>query len=100
MITGRPGLSVVWCMFPKTETIRSHSSRASKPSNLSPVSNEMISDSVELQFVSYTSNLFEQMYDFPKCTMFFQKWIWILKISRKTESWNSPSLHYFAVLQT
>ena len=35
-------------IFPKTETIRYHNSRASNPSNLSPVSNEMISDSVEL----------------------------------------------------
>ena len=34
--------------FPRTETIRSHSSRAGKPSNLSRVSNEIISDSVEL----------------------------------------------------
>ena len=34
--------------FQKTETMRSHNSRASKPSNLSPVSNDMISDSVEL----------------------------------------------------
>ena len=27
------------------------------------------------QFVSCTSNLLEQMYDFQKCTMFLQKWI-------------------------
>ena len=40
---------VLWCVFPwKTVTIRSHNSRAGKPSNLSPVSKEMISDSVEL----------------------------------------------------
>ena len=26
-------------------------------------------------FVSCTSNLLEQMYDFQKCTMFLQKWI-------------------------
>ena len=26
-------------------------------------------------FVSYTSNLLEQMYDFPKRIMFLQKWI-------------------------
>ena len=30
---------------------------------------------VKLKFVSYTSNLLEQMYDFQKCTMFLQKWI-------------------------
>ena len=29
----------------------------------------------KLKFVSYTSNLLEQMYDFPKRTMFLQKWI-------------------------
>ena len=34
--------------FQRTETIRSHNSRASKPSNLNPVSKEIISDSVEL----------------------------------------------------
>ena len=34
--------------FPRTETIRSHSSRAGNPSNLSPVSKKMISDSVQL----------------------------------------------------
>ena len=34
--------------FPRTETIRSHSSRAGNPSNLSPVSREISSDSVEL----------------------------------------------------
>ena len=35
-------------MFPRTETIRSHKSRAGIPSNLNPASKEMISDSVEL----------------------------------------------------
>ena len=30
---------------------------------------------VKLKFVSYTSNLLEQMYDFQQCTMFLQKWI-------------------------
>ena len=30
---------------------------------------------VKLKFVSYTSNLLEQMYDFQKYTMFLQKWI-------------------------
>ena len=64
--------------FPRTETIRSHNSSASKPSILNPVSREIISDSVELwemMFVSYTSNLLEQMYDFQKRIMFLQKWI-------------------------
>ena len=35
-------------MIPKTETIRSHESRAGIPSILNPASKEMISDSVEV----------------------------------------------------
>ena len=35
-------------MFPRTETIRSHKSRAGIQSNLNPASKEMISDSVDL----------------------------------------------------
>ena len=46
--SGCPDRSGTWETLPKTATIRSHSSRASKQSNLSPVSKEMISDSVEL----------------------------------------------------
>ena len=64
--------------FPRTETIRSHKSRAGIPSNLRPASKEMMSDSVELcetEVCSYTSNLLEQMYDFPKRIMFPPKWI-------------------------
>ena len=38
----------LWFVFPRTATIRSHSSRAGIPSNLNPASKEMISDSVEL----------------------------------------------------
>ena len=41
-------LSETWETFPKTETIRSHFSRAGKPSNLNPVAKKMNSDSVEL----------------------------------------------------
>ena len=53
------------------------------------------------QFVSYTSNLWEQMYDFQQCTMLFQKWISNLQdLPAKSESWNSPSLHCLAVLPT
>ena len=43
-----PVLSWFWVVFPRTETIRSHKSRAGIPSNLNPASKEMISDSVEL----------------------------------------------------
>ena len=74
--TGLPVLSWFWVVFPRIETIRSHRSRAGIPSNLNPASKEMISDSVncaKLKFVSYTSNLLEQMYDFRKRTMFHPK---------------------------
>ena len=62
--------------FPRTETIRSHHSRAGKPSNLNPVSKEMISDSVELweqQFVSYTSSWLERTCGCRTYTMFHLK---------------------------
>ena len=42
---------------------------------------------VKRQFVSCTSNLLEQMYDFQKCKMFLQKWIRIFKISREVRVW-------------
>ena len=56
---------------------------------------------VKLKFVSYTSNLLEQMYDFRKCTVFLQKWLLNpqdLQQNRSLE--NSPSLHCFAILPT
>ena len=46
-LTRRP-LLYDFAVFSRTATIRSHNSRADKPSNLSPVSREMISHSVEL----------------------------------------------------
>ena len=52
----------------------------------------------KLKFVSYTYNWLEKMYDFHKCTMFLQKWI--LNPQEKSESWNSPSLHCFALYPT
>ena len=69
-LTGRPVLSEIWDTLRKTETIRSHKSRARIPSNLNPASKGMISDSVELcetevLFLAH-SNLSEQMYDFQK----------------------------------
>ena len=90
--------------FPRTETIRSHSSRAGNPSNLSPVSKEMIQillNCEKQQFVSCTSNLWEQTYGFRKCTMFHLKWILSPQdLPAKTESWNCPNLHCFAVFPT
>ena len=90
--------------FPRTETIRSHNSKAGKPSNLSPVSNEIISDSVEL-------------WETAVCFLHIQlngTNVWLLKTHNippevdfessrspaKSESWNSPSLHCLAVLPT
>ena len=102
-LTGRPVLPEIWETLLKTETIRSHNSRAGKPSNLNPVSKEMISDSVELFERAGCSfhNLWEQMYDFSKCTMFLQKWISNLQdLPAKSGSWNSPNLHCLGVLPT
>ena len=45
---GSPRSARFWAVSPKTETIRSHRSRAGIPSNLNLASKEMISDSVEL----------------------------------------------------
>ena len=105
MITGRPLLSVVWVMFPKTETIRSHNSRAGSPSNLNPASKEMISDFCWTVwnwslFVTHPT-YWKQMYDFQKRTMFLQKWILNPQdLPAKSESWNSPNLRCFEVLPT
>ena len=91
-------------IFPRTETIRSHNSRAGKPSNLSPVSKEMISDSVEL-------------WETAVCFLHIQLIgtnVWLPKTHSvppevdfessgspaKSESWNSPSLHCLAVFST
>ena len=41
-LSGFPALSETRETFPRTETIRSHSSRAGNPSSLSPVSSEII----------------------------------------------------------
>ena len=90
--------------FPRTETIRSHNSRAGKPSHLNPVSREIISDSVEL-------------WETDVCflhTQLIGTNVWLPKIHNvppevdfessrspvKSESWNSPSLHCSAVLPT
>ena len=79
--TGFPVRSEIREQFPRTETIRSHSSRAGKPSNLSPVSREMISDTVELC-------------ETEVCFLHIQLIgtnVWLPKTQ------NSPSLHCLAV---
>ena len=103
-LSGCPDRSETREIFPRTETIKSHSSRAGKPSNLSPVSNEMISDSVELWETAVCFlhiQLMEQMYDFQKThnvppEVDFKS----SRCPAKSESWNSPSLHCLAVLPT
>ena len=47
-INGSPWTLLLWFVFPRTATIRSHKSSAGIPSNLNPASKEMISDSFEL----------------------------------------------------
>ena len=91
-------------IFPKTETIRFHNSRAGKPCSLSPVSREMISDSVEL-------------WKTDVCFLHIQLIgtnVWLPKTNNvppevdfessrspaKSESWNSPNLHCLAVCPT
>ena len=90
-------------IFPRTETIRSHSSRAGKPSKPSPVSREIISDSVEL-------------WETAVCFLHIQLIgtnVWLPKThnvppevdfessrSPANQSWNSPNLHCVAVFPT
>ena len=102
--TGRSVLSEVWDTLPKTETIRSHYSRASNPSNLNPVSKEMISDSVELwetavcflhiQLMGTNVGL-PKTHNVPPEVDFESS-----RSPSKSESWNSPRLHCFAVSPT
>ena len=103
-LTGRPVLSEIWDTLPKTETIRSHSSRAGKPSNLSPVSKEMGSDSVELCETAVcflhiqllgTNVWLPKMHNVPPEVDFESS-----RSPAKSESWNSSSLHCSAALPT
>ena len=89
--------------FPRTETIKSHSSR-SKPSNLNPVSREIISDSVELwetavcflhiQLIG-TNVWLPKTHNVPPEVDFESS-----RSPAKSESWNSPKLHCLAVFPT
>ena len=54
----------------------------------------------KLKFVSYTSNLLEQMYDFQKRSVPPEVDFESSRSPAKLESWNSPNLHCFAVLPT
>ena len=91
-------------VFPRTETIRSHKSRAGIPSDLNPASKEMISDSVELcetevcflniQLVGTNVWLPKRQKITPEVD--FES----SRSPAKSESWNSPSLHCFVVSPT
>ena len=95
----------LWYVFPwRAETIRSHKSSAGIPSNLNRASKEMISDSVELcetevcflhiQLIG-TNVWLPKIHNVPPEVDFESS-----RSPAKWESWNSPSLHYLAVLPT
>ena len=103
-LTGCPVRSETWEIFPKTETIRSHNSRAGKPSSLNPVSKEIISDSVELWETDVcflhihligTNVWLPKMHNVPPEVDFESS-----RSPAKSESWNSPNLHCLAVFPT
>ena len=96
---------LLWCVFPwRTVTIRSHKSSAGIPSILNPASKEMISDSVELcehevcflhiQMIG-TNVWFPNLNNVPPEVDFESS-----RYPAKSESWNSPNLHCFAVFPT
>ena len=87
----------IWFVFPRTETIRSHSSRARKPSNLNFASKEMIFDSVELcetevcflHIKLIGTNLWlPKTHNVPSDVDFESS-----RSPAKSESWKNPSLH-------
>ena len=104
-LSGCPDRSETRETFPRTETIRSHNSRAGNPSNLSPVvQREMISDSVELWATAVcflhiqligTNEWLPKTHNVPPEVDFESS-----RSPAKSESWNSPNLHCLAVLPT
>ena len=91
-------------VFPRTTTIRSRRSRAGIPSNLNPASKEMIADSVELRETEVcflhiqligTNVWLPKTHNVPPEVDFESS-----RSPAKSESWNSPSLHCFAVFPT
>ena len=77
-LTGRPVLSEIWETLPKTETIRSVIPvQTNHPISILCPERwfQILLNFEKQQFVSCTSNLLEQTYDFQRCTMFRQKWI-------------------------
>ena len=103
-LSGCPDRSETWETLPKTETIRSHKSTAGSPSDLNPASKEMISDSVQLCEteacflhiqLTGTNVWLPKMHNLPPEVDFESS-----RSPAKSESWNNPSLHRFAVLPT
>ena len=102
LTTGRPDRSGARSVSPRTETIRSHKTRARIPSNLNPASKEMISDSVELcetevcclhiQLIG-TNVWLPKMHHVPPEVEFESS-----RSPAKSESWKGPSVHCFAVI--
>ena len=102
--TGCTAQSETWETFPRTETIRSHSSRTINPSYLSPVSKEIISDSVELWETDVcflhihligTNVWLPKVHNAPPEVDFES-----FKISRKVSPETVPNLHCLAVFPT
>ena len=102
---GSPRTWSFWCVFPwRTVTIRSNKSSAGTPSILNPASKEMISDSVELcetevcflhiQLIGRNVWL-QKTHNVPPEVDFESS-----RSPAKSESWNSPNLHCFAVFPT
>ena len=97
-------LSWFWVVFPRTEKIRCHKSRAGIPSILNPASKEMISDSVELcetevcflhiQLIG-TNKRLPKTHNGPSEVDFESS-----RSPVKSESWNSVSLHCLTVFPT
>ena len=103
-LSGFPDRSETRETFPRTETIRSHSSRAGNPSKFNPASGETISDSVEpretavcflhIQLIG-TNVWLPKIHNVPPEVDFESS-----RSPAKSESWNSPSLHCLAVFPT
>ena len=82
-------VSVVWVVFPtQKQSDPINRERESRPISIQRPSRwfRILSNCVKQQFVSCTSNLLEQTYDFPKRTMFLQKWILDLQDLLRSQS--------------
>ena len=103
-LSGFPDRSETRETFPRTETFRSHNSRASKLSNLNQASKEIIPDSVELRETAVyflhiqlvgTNVWLPKTHNVPQEVDFESS-----RSPARSESWNIPSLHCLAVFPT